>query len=368
METKNKLQELTEEQVKLSHQVRDEWVDKFYNTTEIDKESFETGVRWIYTEKLNLAMPEVIYCDSWSEAVDRVAERLHGNPTREQKKAVFEQYSFYSSLGFSAYWVAFYDFFTRIGVLNDEEFNKYSKYIQSGVFTAYEYDVAIYAVQPPIKHFRDEQGRFHNIEDKAVVFRDGTGAYIVRGRALSEKYFTAVRNKTLTQKEFFEERNNDTRAAIVTLMSEVHGREYVALFFQEIMTEVHTYIDKKAPEYLEGTTGSMNVGVYTLFNGKIDEITISYVRCYCPSTDRMFYLGIDSTKGFTKADDAIASLYQIPRKLSKHIEYIQRQGERFSTIFTQEGEAMLETLSKEDLRDMVGLTGKEYFSLMRYEY
>ena len=47
---------------------------------------------------------------------------------------------------------------------------------------------------------------------------------------------------------------------------------------------------------------------------------------------------------------------------------INRQGERFSTTFTDAGKALLKTLTKEDFEDMTTISGDKYFSLMKYEY
>ena len=126
------------------------------------------------------------------------------------------------------------------------------------------------------------------------------------------------------------------------------------------------FVDKKEAKYLEGTTKGMNVGVYTLFKGIVNNEYIAYVRCYCPSTDRMFFLGVNPEN--TNAKDAIASLYQIPKKLKDEIISIQRQGEVFSTNFTQKGLSLLKKMKQEDIQDMTSISGSDYFKLIQYEY
>ena len=127
-------------------------------------------------------------------------------------------------------------------------------------------------------------------------------------------------------------------------------------------------VDKKSDEHLKGTTGGMNIGVYTLFKGEINDTDVAYIRCYCPSTDRMFFLGVESNHDSAK--EAIASLYRVPKKLAGKVEYIQRQGERFSTVFNDEGMKMLKNgdLSKNDMQNVVTISGDEYFAKMKYEY
>ena len=137
-------------------------------------------------------------------------------------------------------------------------------------------------------------------------------------------------------------------------------------FLSKVIKPVDTYKDVKDERFLEDTTKGMNVGVYTLMKGNLNYIEYSFVRCYCPSTDRMFILGCDPKHN--KAKDAIASLYRLPKKLIKHINYIQRQGERFSTVLTEEGKKLLKDLNKNDLEDLTHISGDLYFSKMQYEY
>jgi hypothetical protein len=80
----------------------------------------------------------------------------------------------------------------------------------------------------------------------------------------------------------------------------------------------------------------------------------------------MFFLGVSSEHN--NAKDAIASLYRIPKKLSKEIKAINRQGERFSTTFTTNGLNILKSIKKEDVEDLVSISGDEYFSKIKYEY
>lgn len=80
----------------------------------------------------------------------------------------------------------------------------------------------------------------------------------------------------------------------------------------------------------------------------------------------MFLLGVEPSN--TNAKDSIASLYRIPNKLCNEIKGIQRQGERFSTTFTDKGREIMKTMSKEEASNLVSLSGDKYFELMRYEY
>ncbi len=80
----------------------------------------------------------------------------------------------------------------------------------------------------------------------------------------------------------------------------------------------------------------------------------------------MFFLGVDNSH--TTAKNAIASLYRIPTKLKKHIKSISRQGERFSTVLTEQGNELLNAMPQKEIEDVSGLDGESYFSLIKYEF
>ena len=277
----------------------------------------------------------------------------------------FNNYSSYN--GFSNYgWVSFYDFFERINVLDNFKFKQYKKLIKSNCFNAYEYENYVFAIQAPIVITKNDSGVLNSIEDAAVQFKDGTKYYYIQGRNISEELFTKLKEDKYTMEDFSKEEDEEIKSACVSFMQQSKGEDYIVSFFRDNLREVNTYVDKKDERYLEGTTKGMNVGVYTLFKGQINNTDIAYVRCYCPSTDRMFFLGVNSEHN--NAKDAIASLYRVPRKLKQHITHINRQGERFSTNFTKDGLALLKTLDKKDVEDLVSISGSEYFGKIKYEY
>lgn len=226
---------------------------------------------------------------------------------------------------------------------------------------------------------KNENGQIHCIDGPALCFNypdENEGHHFYRGVFLTPEIFASLQDKSITFETWANQTNEEVKSAILAYIEEVHGSEALYRFVSNVLSEVDTYVDKKDPKYLEHTTGGMNIGVYTLFKGSVDasiaegnqkkKVNLAYVRCYCPSTDRMFFLGVKDT--FDNVKDAIGSLYKCPRKMIPYISGINRQGERFSTFFTEEGKAFLKTLSQEDIADLVGLPGDQYFSLLRYEY
>lgn len=308
--------------------------------------------------------------DSVHEAIKRAAKDIARDSVKRSElshelEKIIGETSLYVS--FSDYaWVAFYDFFTRIWVVNHEKFNKYLKLIKSGVFDTFVYKNIVFAVRPPVEFKRNEQGRLHSYDAPAVTNRDGTVHYFIHGVNIKPDIWEKLETDTLTFDDFVQQKNEEVKAAILSYIEEKKGNEGVYRFISKHLKEVDTYVDKKPEKYLVGTTGGMNIGVYTLYKGTFGGLRMAYVRCYCPSSDRMFFLSVHPNNN--NAKDAIASLYRIPRKLANDIKYIQRQGERFSTVFDEDGRKKLTRMSKEELSDLVHISGKKYFEKMRYEY
>lgn len=234
----------------------------------------------------------------------------------------------------------------------------------NGIMRSYFTKSYVLFLLAPEEIVRDADS-LHNIHGPAIKYPKGS-IYMIKGRKLPEKYFMAIQNKTLKSDDFYKEENEEIKSAMIAMMQELYGDEYIVHFLSDTIKEVDTYVDKKPEKYLDGTSKSMNVGVYTLFKGHINDEEVAYVRCFCPTTDRMFFLGVEPHH--TNPKDAIASLYRIPKKLKNEIKYIQRQGERFTTILSEEGKELSKKLSKEELRDTTTISGDEYFGKMRYEY
>lgn len=222
----------------------------------------------------------------------------------------------------------------------------------------------VLVLRMPQSIIRNSTG-INNVKGPAIIYPDQKLYYVI-GLKVDKKLFDRLSNKEYLFEEWIAESNEEIKSAVLSFYQQKFGDEYIFQFLCENMKEVDTYVDKKPQEYLNGTTKGMNIGVYTLYKGHINNIEIAYVRCYCPSTDRMFFLGVNPSH--TNAKDAIASLYSIPKKLVNEITSIQRQGEIFSTNFTENGLKLLENMNSEEIADVVSISGDRYFDLIKYEY
>ena len=69
------IEKLTQEQIELQKEVRDEWIDIALYRQNFDKEELEAGVKWLYYVS-NLKEPEVVYVDSPKNFSDKFTDSV----------------------------------------------------------------------------------------------------------------------------------------------------------------------------------------------------------------------------------------------------------------------------------------------------
>lgn len=364
------IKKLTPEQEVQLEVYREKWLSKIFNyelLKSMTEESVSNAMKKLYVF-CDLKEPEVFLMDSPIACQKKVHQLRYGeNADKEPLKfETFSSYINYSDFG----WVAFYEFFMKeCGLLleHKQSIDTIQLSIENSFMQIQLEDYCIVSKYPCFIS-RDEENNLHNLDRSAISFVDGYEQHYYRGIFITPELFDKLINKTYTFEDFTKEENEETKSLVLAFYEDKFGGEFLFRFLSEHLKEIDTYVDKKDPKFLEKTTGGMNIGVYTLFKGTINDEEISYVRCYCPSTDRMFFLGV--APEFTNAKDAIASLCQIPVKLQGHLTSIRRQGEIFSFNFDDYGTEILKNkmLSTEDLHDVVSLKGEEYFSKLQFEY
>ena len=171
----SKLEKLSPEQESLMAVVRDEWINFALNSNEpMDKPAAKQGIEWMYS-LAKLKAPEVVYAESpiacqiianlygnkklrasvgasvsdsvwasvsdsvWDSVWASVGDSVWASVRASVKASVWAskleyQYPVWREVLSDAGWVAFYDYFTRINVINHDNYNKYLAYIKSGVF------------------------------------------------------------------------------------------------------------------------------------------------------------------------------------------------------------------------------------------
>ena len=275
---------------------------------------------------------------------------------------------------YSEIYYTWYEFIRKefnLDLTINEDFQECFKlHSESGIYSAIFSEAVCVISKYPLEIYQNKENNYalNNLEKNAVVWSNSFApldCYYVNGVNISKELFFKLKNKEYTFDEWSKEENEEVKSLVLFYFEEQFGGEYVCRFLSEHLSEIDTYTHIKEEKYLEGTTKNSNIGVYTLFKGNINNIDIAYVRCYCPSTDRIFFLGVN--EDITNAKDAIASLCQIPLDLKDNLITITRCGEIYSFNFDEKGVEKIKN-NQINIENVVSLTGNEYFSKLIWEY
>lgn len=198
-----KIESLTPEQEALIPVVRDEWLDKFFSLPRIDREKARKLYAFIY-ELASLEAPTLITVDSplaaqllvskmKNVAGFEVKDSYEDCPLEEMKAGatIGTSYEAFSSYGSSSCfdWVAFYDFFDRIGCDVTERFKFYRDHIDCGVFSSIQLRKYAILVSNPFVIHRDEEHNLHSVEGSAIEWKDGFKLHYVNGIHFEEDVY-----------------------------------------------------------------------------------------------------------------------------------------------------------------------------------
>jgi len=236
------LTELTQEQEQLIPVVRDEWIDRFYsnpNPTDLDEAKATEFVAWVYGLSKHKA-PKVLFADSPLQAqqiANDLAKEVEG---KDYKKRYFEPSSAIGITNFS--WVAFYDYFTRIGVINHNEFNKYKEYSNLNIYDSIMLQDVCIVTRLPISIkstvFRGNRVP-HSADSSAIEFKDGFKMYFWNGTIIPEKWVLAP--ESITKEDIVSESNAEMRRILMEILG---AKEYYdALTDGEGLTMIDEDID-----------------------------------------------------------------------------------------------------------------------------
>ena len=326
--------ELTPQEQELTNVVREEWLSLAFkqNVDGINEELFEKGISWLYSRFLDLPKPQVIYCDGLIEAVIKITlVKDFGKEIEDYDPSMIEQYNrkelpadFMEKFkenynlkstycGWSNFgWVSFYDYFTRIGVINHEDFNQYKDIIQSNVFETFEFENAVFAVQPPSEINRNENGQLHCVSGHALAFKDGSKFYYINGREIDKELIDGE----ITKERFLTEENEDIRGAIFEIVEAKGEGSMMDLL------EAYEY----ATETIHHANGEEEV--LTLYRTKEtfaelqdikgnEDVPLCWLRLVCPSTGQNYLISTDAS--FTTPTEA--AKYHRPEEVPFELGY-----------------------------------------------
>jgi internalin A len=236
--------------------------------------------------------------DSVSDSVrasvsDSVWASVRDSVSVKNLRDILREYSFYGDVSDFG-WVSFYDFFTKIGILNNEIFNEYAKFIKANCFTSYMYDNYVFAIQPPVYIERNAQGRLHSTTTAAVEFRDGSQYYFINGRSVPSWIITD-RDK-ISRERFLQEENAEIKAAMYEVLGQKGIMSLLGAETVDVQQITHANGDVETVELLK-TKETFP---------EIDNKPFCWVKVCCPSSGTNYLLGVNPE--YTDAKEAVASL------------------------------------------------------------
>lgn len=177
--------------------VRDEWIKAALGgDSSINEDALKDWLSFCYG-RIGKKAPHYEICGGPMEAQRRANDR-NGN-----KK--MEHYPSGIGFGHDSGWVSFYDYFTRIGIINNADFNAWMGFKTAGVWDCLLFENVAYVIRRPVSVNKDEQGRLHCESGGAVVFSNGEKYYSWHGVRVPERLI--VNSVDVTRDDLLAERN-----------------------------------------------------------------------------------------------------------------------------------------------------------------
>lgn len=278
------INELNQEQTELMEQVKDEYVLLLRKHKKLNTPEIKANIDW-FKKFVGLDKAEVVICKS-PMAMQKYFNKKY-NKNQKSKFYYMHYYAEISSFG----WVAFYDYFQRIGVEYSKElkenFQKYKEFITSGIYSSILHSDIITVCEMPTRIELDPKtAKLHCETDHAIEWSDGYKLAFLYGHAIEDTLFEKFKDNTLTFKEIMTIDNIETRYALI----KAYGGD-------KLITE------SKAKLIHETEKGNK---LYEI-EGLIEDRKLKLLRYVCPSTDREYFKWVEDK--YTNADQAQAEYH-----------------------------------------------------------
>ena len=197
------LNKLNKEQEELKEKLREEWISYCLSgNSELDYEKAEQGIEFIY-DRVKKPKPLILVADSPYSAV-LISKLFGSNKTNTD----------YFGCGYDGGWVSFFDYFARIGVLKNDNFNKLNSFMRSGVWDTIFFERLSILIRRPSLVVKNEKEQLHNTSGKSVEFRDKWGIYSLNGVRMKEEHVMTEAGKIDIQ-EIIKEKNTEVRRELI---------------------------------------------------------------------------------------------------------------------------------------------------------
>lgn len=301
------LEKLTDEQIVLMQQVKNEWIGKLNSLPKINKPKAKKLVNFLY-ELAGAKKPLIVFLDSplalqyacnmnKESQVDsqvrsqvRLQVELQVRSQVESQKLNYYQFSYYGNITDFG-WLGFYDFFDRLGIVRNKDFTKFKNLIDCGVYDMIQQDNICYVCGMPEYIKRDAGNNLHSETESAIKWKDGFELFFLSGVAFTKELWQKVSSKEISAIDALKIENIEQRYATLKYL----GAEKL---LKDLSAEL---IDKS----------DRGNELYCL-KGIIPNKEVKLLKYDCPSTGRTYTKFVPFE--MTKADEAQAWSFQLELK------------------------------------------------------
>jgi hypothetical protein len=225
-----------------------------------------------------------VWAQVWAQVRAQVEDQVE-DQVRDQP-IEFERFAYYGNVTDYG-WVSFYDFFTRIGIINHEGFNSFKKLLLTGVYDMIQLNGFCIVSRMPTHISRNNNNRLHGEGMPAINFADGYEGHYWNGVRVEKQW---VENPdSVTRETIITEKNAERRRCIREIIG---TKKYASLLDLVEIDRDHVN----------------NQDVILYRTAEPDDLInehIHYVKVICHSTMREYFLCIPK-EAATNAWGAVA--------------------------------------------------------------
>ena len=226
-----------------------------------------------------------VWAQVWAQVEAQVRDQVG------DQKIKWESFASYGSVC-DYVWNAFYDFFTQIGIISNDKFNKFKSLLLSNIYDMIQLDGLCIVSKMPVSIKRNNSNLLHDTSGYAIEFYDGYGQYYINGRSMPDWIF----KEEITKDKFLSEKNSDVKGGIYEILGQRKMMEMLGAVSIDKKTIVHANGDLEEVELLK---------TMETFE-EIDNMPFCWVSMCCPSTGTTYLQGVEPK--YNDALSAIASL------------------------------------------------------------
>ena len=240
------LKNLSQKQEALIPVIRKKWIDLAFTPKEYNREKLVEGYQWLYG-LCNLKKPFVVVMRSpmevqlaanmvggtkeverqvrdqvegqvWDQVRDQVRDQVADqvwDQVRVQVRVEPKCFGAFESQSTSEYWVSFYDFFSEIGIVKLDAFNRYRNLMLENPWYVVLLDSFVFISKPPCKEVkRRPDGVVHNPTGPAYEWENGERYYVLNGVNVPE-WVVEKQAHAITRDDILKEENAEVRRELI---------------------------------------------------------------------------------------------------------------------------------------------------------